>query len=101
MNGHVNNVWYLRWALAAVPPAVSEAAALRAVNVEFRAEALLGQTVTARAYTAAGPGTEFVHSVSAGGGGRGRGGDGGGPDQHRLGVRGARVWRAGPLIEEG
>lgn len=41
LNNHVNNVQYIGWALETLPPGI----AIREIDMEFRAECLLGDTV--------------------------------------------------------
>ena len=45
MNGHVNNVSFIDWAVESTPRAVADAAQLTDLQMEFRAEALLGDEV--------------------------------------------------------
>lgn len=45
MNGHVNNVRYLEWALEEVPDDVVDGCSLSEVAIEFRREALYGDTI--------------------------------------------------------
>jgi len=67
-NLHVNNGSYLSWALEAVPRALWESHSLSEVEVQYRAEALLGDAVLSR-LVGAGPG-EFVHGIAREGDGR-------------------------------
>lgn len=46
-NGHVNNVFYVNWALEAVPDTIAESG-LIGMEVSFRAEALYGDSVISR-----------------------------------------------------
>ena len=57
MNGHVNNVTYLAWALETVPRAVFGVAHLYQVEIDFKAECKSGQLVESlAAHTGAGAG---------------------------------------------
>jgi medium-chain acyl-[acyl-carrier-protein] hydrolase len=67
-NVHVNNGSYLGWALEALPREVWERSSLLEVEVQYRAEALLGETVLSR-LASAGPG-EFAHGIAREGDGR-------------------------------
>ncbi len=49
LNRHVNNTWYLRWALASLPVELLEQAYLRELDIIFRAESTLNDTVVAAA----------------------------------------------------
>jgi len=48
VNGHVNNVHYLRWAEALLPEGFAETHRLKSVWVEYRKEILVGQKVELR-----------------------------------------------------
>ncbi|HVO20789.1 MAG TPA: acyl-ACP thioesterase domain-containing protein [Anaeromyxobacter sp.] len=67
-NLHVNNGSYLSWALEAVPRALWESHSLSEVEVQYRAEALLGDAVLSR-LLGGGPG-EFIHGIAREGDGR-------------------------------
>lgn len=78
MNGHCNNVSYIRWALQAVESAdILDGRAVHEVTVEFKAEAFAGQSIESVAHPSSeddgaeggggGGGARFVHSVSAAG----------------------------------
>lgn len=53
MNGHVNNVTYIGWALEALPLAESKNFKLREIEIEFKNEALQGERVTTGASSSA------------------------------------------------
>ena len=61
-NLHVNNGSYLSWALEAVPRPLWESHGLSGLEVQYRAEALLGDVVLSRR-CAEGPGA-FVHGIA-------------------------------------
>lgn len=50
MNEHVNNVRYVEWALESVAPALVPAHRLAELDIQFRAEATLGDTVSAQVH---------------------------------------------------
>ena len=45
MNGHINNVTYLAWALETVPSDVYDGMSLSEVEIDYKSECLAGQTV--------------------------------------------------------
>ncbi|AKD02692.1 acyl-ACP thioesterase domain-containing protein [Pontibacter korlensis] len=57
LNRHVTNTRYLQWALDSLPLEVLEQKQLQQVDIIFKAESMLGETVT----SAVGPGTENGH----------------------------------------
>ncbi len=64
LNGHVNNVRYIEWMLESVPLELDGMCFPEELEVVFRSETMLGETVYARSAKAPGaPGT-FVHSVA-------------------------------------
>jgi acyl-ACP thioesterase len=62
--GHANNVRFLEWALEALP----DDAGLREIEVAYRAEAVVGDTVVSEAGPLSGP--ERRHRLSRGADGR-------------------------------
>jgi len=67
LNEHVNNVRYVEWALEAVPEGAREAYQCTGLEVQFRAEALYGDTVESACAWGAGT---ALHRVSHAGDGR-------------------------------
>ncbi|KDD73325.1 acyl-ACP thioesterase [Helicosporidium sp. ATCC 50920] len=69
MNGHVNNVAYLCWALESVPEAVHGQGTLRGVEADFMAESTAGQTIEGLAHATPAPdwieggNAAFAHSL--------------------------------------
>ena len=66
LNNHVNNVRFIEWALEAVPDAVGDERQPRALDVQFRAESVYGDTV--RSACSALGGDELLHEVTREGG---------------------------------
>ncbi|GAA4422622.1 thioesterase [Pontibacter saemangeumensis] len=64
LNRHVTNTRYLQWALDSVPLEVLEQQQLREVEIIFRAESLLGDTVIAAVAPAEAPST-YLHKLSS------------------------------------
>ena len=64
LNRHVTNTRYLQWALDTLPLEVLEQKQLREVDIIFRAEALLGDTVVSAVAPAGEPDT-YLHQVSS------------------------------------
>ena len=77
---HVNNTRYVEWALETVPDEVQGCSRPSAFEIEFRREAVYGDTVVARTRRLGGDGAAFAHELRA---------DGGGPELARA----ASVWR--------
>ncbi len=63
LNQHVNNVRFVEWALEAVPDAVREQHRPRALDVQFRAESVYGDTVCSACGEAT-DGTALLHEVT-------------------------------------
>ncbi|HVN74739.1 MAG TPA: acyl-ACP thioesterase domain-containing protein [Thermoanaerobaculaceae bacterium] len=63
MNGHANNVSVVAWSLEALPPEVALGAALREIEVEFRAEALHGDRIKVRAERESDGAAAFRHAL--------------------------------------
>jgi medium-chain acyl-[acyl-carrier-protein] hydrolase len=63
LNGHVNHVHMLAWALDAVPDARCEGARVASVDAEFLAEALPGETVRSSC-APEGDGATWLHAVT-------------------------------------
>ena len=70
MNGHANNVSVIAWSLEALPHEVALASALAELEVDFRAEALHGDTIVARVQREEGPAPAFRHALVRPGDGR-------------------------------
>lgn len=49
VNGHVNNVTFIEWAVESVPPEAIDMARVTDITLEFHAEALLGDEIIAQA----------------------------------------------------
>ncbi|GLC41093.1 hypothetical protein PLESTB_000943700 [Pleodorina starrii] len=80
MNGHINNVTYLAWALESVPEDVYRSQELYEVELDFKAECTAGNTIEAHCNYLDGQGP-------AGNGGNGSGsanGNGNGNGRHQL-----------------
>lgn len=60
---HVNNTRYVEWVLETVPADVADARRATVVDVEFRREALLGDTVVSRAARIGADGSAFAHEL--------------------------------------
>lgn len=68
VNGHVNNVRYVEWALEAIPASHREASDLTDIEVHFRTEAVYGDAVMVHAGAVQADGyknsrTEFAHII--------------------------------------
>ncbi|WP_187262195.1 acyl-[acyl-carrier-protein] thioesterase [Pontibacter beigongshangensis] len=63
LNRHVNNTWYLRWALAVLPQELLEQGHLRETDIIFKAESTLGNTIAALA-APANEQHHFLHSLT-------------------------------------
>ena len=69
MNGHINNVTYLAWALETVPQETHDGRRLAEVEIDFKAECLAGQTIESLASPTPAPApspagaTAFVHEL--------------------------------------
>lgn len=65
LNRHANSTCYIEWALETVPTALRDAAPPSELDVDFRAEALLGEEIVAEGAgaEAAGGGQVFSHRV--------------------------------------
>jgi medium-chain acyl-[acyl-carrier-protein] hydrolase len=63
MNRHANNVSVIAWALEALPEEVVLSASLAELEIEFRAEALLGNLVHSHAHRVAEGSAAFLHRL--------------------------------------
>ena len=70
MNGHANNVSVIAWALEALPGEIALGSALSELEVDFRAEALHGDRIVARAQREDGDAPTFRHALVREGDGR-------------------------------
>ena len=69
INRHVNNTVYAGWALETIPEAVDDSCRLASIEVGFRAEALYGDTITARSAETEENGC-YIHCIAHGSDGR-------------------------------
>jgi medium-chain acyl-[acyl-carrier-protein] hydrolase len=70
VNRHVNNASYVQWIAESAGAGVVETSRLRALDVDFLAETVYGDVVTARARRLAGDGLAFRHSLAREGDGK-------------------------------
>lgn len=68
INRHVNNTVYAGWALETIPEEVDDSCRLASLEVDFRAEALYGDTIVSR--TARGDDGNYIHRIESGSDGR-------------------------------
>ncbi len=64
VNGHVNNLNYLRWAADALPAEVTEHAHLVETDMMFRAECFAGDKLRTEYAPVDGEGARFLHSIT-------------------------------------
>ena len=64
INRHVNNAIYTDWALETVPPDIAENCRPFEIEIDFRGEALYGDTVVSRsARDRSAPDYRFIHQL--------------------------------------
>ena len=65
MNRHVNNAVYVGWALESAPDEVAATRRPVDIEVDYRAEALAGDTIIARCELETGAGAgQFLHEIT-------------------------------------
>ncbi|TXK52010.1 acyl-ACP thioesterase [Pontibacter qinzhouensis] len=63
LNRHVNNTWYLRWALAVLPVELLEKSHLQEIDILYKAESTVGDTISATAAPASEQHT-YLHKLT-------------------------------------
>ena len=69
LNRHVNNTVYAGWALETIPEELERACYLASIEISFRAEAVYGDTIVARA-AKSGDAQSYLHSITSASDGR-------------------------------